>query len=314
MKHARTCLLALAIVCCVGLVGCGKKGPQPDEQLLAMAKGFAEKRPQALWEALPPTYQEDVSAIIHELGEKMDAEVWTKGLALAKKACETLKAKKEMLLAHPMLAMNPKAEQVKQNWEPGVDCVLSLLNSEISDLEKIKTLDPGAFLAGTGAAFMQQLSAMSAATPEDPFNKKLANLANAKVTVLSREADQATVRFEVEGQPVQEDVMVLVEDKWIQKKIADKWQEGMAKAKEALAKLSPETMAQQKPQIMAGMTMAEQVINQLTAAKTVEEFNAVLAPIMSQIMGKVMGAMMKAQGGGMGGTPAPGGATAPQTP
>ena len=311
MKHARVCLFALAVVSCVGGVGCGQKGPQPDEELLKVARGIAEKRPQVVWEALPPTYQEDASAIIHDLGEKMDAEIWAKGFALAKKACETLKAKKDMLLANPMLAMHPKAEQVEQNWEPGLDCVLSLLSSEISDLEKIKTLDPGAFLAGTGAAFMQQLSAISASTPEDPLNKKLANLANAKVTVVSREDDQATVRFEVEGQPVQEDVMVLVEGKWIQKKIADKWQESMAKAKEALAKLSPETVAKQKPQIMAGMTMAEQVINQLAAAKSAEELNAALAPLMGQIMGKVRGAMMKAKGGGM---PMPSGAPTPQAP
>lgn len=311
MKLARVCLFALAVVSCVGGVGCGQKGPQPDEELLKVARGIAEKRPQVVWEALPPTYREDVSAIIHELGEKMDAEIWTKGFSLAKKACEVLKTKKDMLMANPMLAMNPKAEQVKQNWEPGLDCVLSLLNSEISDLEKIKTLDPGAFLAGTGAAFMQQLLAISASTPEDPLNKKLASLANAKVTVVSREEDQATVRVEVEGQPVQEDVVILVEGKWIQKKTAEKWQEGMAKAKEMLAKLSPETMAKQKPQIMMGMAMAEQVINQMAAAKSAEELNAVLTPIMGQVMGKVMGAMMKAQGGG---TPAPGGAPVPQAP
>jgi len=307
VKYARVCLLALVVVTGVGLKGCGKGGSQPDEQLLTIAKGLAAKRPQVVWEALPLTYQEDLSAVIHGLGGKMDAELWAKGSDLARKVCETLKAKKDVIWASPILAKHPRAEQIKQNWEPGLDCVLSLLNSEVSDLEKVKTLDPHAFLAGTGAAFMEQLSAMSAATPEDAFNQDLSRLANARVTVISREADQATVRFEVEGLPVQEDVVVLVEGKWILKRVADNWQESMARAREGLAQLSPEAMAQRKPMVVAVMAMGEQAVNLLAAAESAEDLDQTLVPMLKPVWENVIAPRLRARIGAMGGMSAPGG-------
>lgn len=295
MKHVRVAAFWLAAAAFVGLPGCGKRELAPDEALRQVAEGLAENRPQVLWEALPPTYQEDLSGLIHEFGTKMDSEVWAKAFQVARKACQMLKAKKQFLLANPMLASfaTGKAEDMEATWDPAVDCVITLLDSELSDAAKLKTLDLGAFLAGTGAIFMQQVSAVSKAAPGDPFNAKTRELADAKLTVLKLEDDEATVRVEVPGQKAENIRMIRIEGKWVVREVAERWQLAMAKAKEALAEVSPQNMAQRKPSVMKRMDEAEKMIDTLATAKTAEEFNAMIVPLAF----RAMGAMAKRSGG-----------------
>jgi len=309
VKHVRVAAFWLAAAAFVGLPGCGKRELAPDEALRQVAKGLVDNKPKVLWGALPLIYQEDLSALVHEFGTKMDTEVWAKAFQVARKACHVLKAKKQFLWANPMLASfaGGKAAEMEATWDPAVDCVITLLDSELSDAAKLKTLDLGAFLAGTGATFMKQVSAVSTAAPGDPFNAKTRELADAKLTVLKLEDDEATVRVEVPGRKAENVRMIRIEGKWVVREVAERWQDAMAKAKEALAEVSPQNMAQRKPSIMKQMAEAEKMIDTLASAKTAEEFNAMIVPLVF----RAMGAMAKRSGGARtmpgGGTPkAPG--------
>lgn len=290
MIRTRSTFVLLLIAMALALAGCGKSEQGPDEAMREVADGLAANQPEVLWDALPPTYQQDLAGLVHELGEKMDDEVWAKGFEITTKLCDTLKAKKDFVLANPMLAglLKDKAEQISANWDPAVDCVLTLVKSEVADVEKVRALDVRAFLAGPGAAVMRQVAAISGTTPEDPFGAGLKKLENAKLTVTKQDGDTATVRAEVAGKPPEQIQMVRVEGKWISKRMADKWQQSMAKAKAQLAELTPQKMEQRKPALLAQMAQAELLIDQIAATKTQQEFDAKIMPMLGMAMAGIM--------------------------
>jgi len=288
--RTRSILVLLPIAMALALAGCGKSEEGPDEAMRKVADGLAANQPEVVWDALPPTYQQELAGLVHELGTKMDGEVWAKAFALAAKLCDTLKAKKDFVLANPMLASlaKDKTEQISTNWDPAVDCVLTLVKSDVADVEKLSTLDVRAFLAGTGAALMRQVDAISGTIPEDPFGAGLKKIKNAKLTVTKQDGDTATMRAEVAGEPPEQIQMVRVEGKWISKRMADRWQQSMTKAKAKLAEVTPQKMQQLKPMLLAQMAKAEMLIDQIAAAKTQQEFDAKMMPMLGVAMAGIM--------------------------
>jgi len=288
--RTRSIFVLLLTATALALAGCGKSEDGPDKAMRAVADGLAANQPEVLWDALPPTYQQELTGLVHELGGKMDAEVWGKSFAVATKLCDTLKTKKDFLLANPMLAglLKDKAEQISTNWDPAVDCVLTLVKSDVADVEKLRTLDVRAFLAGPGASVMGKVAAISGTTPEDPFGAGLKKIKDAKLTVTKQDGDTATVRAEVEGHPAEDLQMVRVEGKWISKRMADKWQQSMAKAKAQLAEITPQKMEQLKPALLAQMAQAEMLIDQIALTKTQQEFDAKVMPMLGMAMAGIM--------------------------
>lgn len=291
MKHAPVVALWVAAIAWGSLPGCGKREVGPDQALQQVAQGLAKNKPEVVWEALPETYQEDVTGMVHEFGRKMDPEIWAKACQVARKACGVLKAKKEFLWANPMLAAaaGRQTESMRAAWGPALECALTLLNSELSDVGKLKALDLRAFLAGTGAKFMQQVSTVSATVPGDPFNTKTRELADATLTVLKLEEDDATVRVQTPGGKPRNVSMIRVEGKWVIQEVVERWQDAMAKAKDALAAVSPEAMAGRKPSVLKQMAEAEKLIDALGAAQTPQEFNALIVPLVLKAMGAMGG-------------------------
>ena len=312
MKLSRQFCLLMVAVALVGVVGCGQKTPTPDQAIMEVMNGLSQNKPEAAWNFLPASYQTDVNGLVADFAGKMDAEIWAKGASVVQKLVNVLKTKKDFILSNQMVKANPAmamagpdaAKKLAENWDGILEFLNIVATSELADLEKMKTLDVGAFIAGTGGKLMNQAAALSAMVPDDPYNTKVKKLGETKVTVLSSDATTAKVKVEVPGEDAEETDMVLVEGKWLPKEIADEWQEKIAEAKKGIAEIKPEDMAKQKPQVMAMLTMVEGTLDQLAAAKTQQEFDATA----QQAMGSIMGAAMM-MGGGMGGGPAP----APQT-
>ena len=86
-------LTVLAAILAVSATGCGGDDatavPEPaataDDAVERIAQGLADNRPVVLWHALPESYQRDVTALVHETAEKMDAELWNKTFSVVQK-------------------------------------------------------------------------------------------------------------------------------------------------------------------------------------------------------------------------------------
>ena len=279
----RSYMLMLLCAVCAVLVGCGGQGP--DDAMRALAQGMADNKPQSVWEALPASYQADVQKVLADFAGRMDPEIWNKGFAVAQQTAEVLKSKKEFILANPMmqshLTQNP---QIAERWDDAADALGALVNSEVSDLEKLGSLDVGAFLARTGAPVMQKVRPMLAAIPGANPGVSLDDMAKAEIAVVASEGDTATVRTTIPGQSPVEEKMVRVEGKWIPKVLADTWPGHIAQAQKQIAAIMPADFEQSRSQIMMKIGMAEGVVQELAGAKTQQEFNMALMKSIGMAM------------------------------
>jgi hypothetical protein len=286
-----------------------------DAAIMAVFEGLKADNPRAAWDFLPASYQKDVNGLVHEFAGKMDAELWSRSFGTLRQVVHVLKTKKEFILSNPALqgaedAPGPlppgAAEDLAKNWDGILNVLNTLLTSEISDLEKLKTADMGDFVGTTGGSLMKQIGTLSKAAPGDPFESGFkAKLAAAKATVISSEGDKALVRLESPDEESKEVELVRVEGKWIPKDMADGWEEGMSEARASLAALDPKAMAAQKEQVLAVLDGIDATLGKLDGAKTTDEFNLAATEAMAPIMGMLLAGGL---GGPLGGPsfPSPG--------
>jgi hypothetical protein len=264
-----------------------------------VAKGLEENRPVVVWDALPGSYQKDITGLVHTFASKMDADVYKKSSVVAGKLVSVLRDKKEFILKHPLLAQaKVDPAEAKANWGGIVGMLDTVVNSDLADLDKLKSLDVRRFLEGPGASIMKQITAVSKLSENDPVNKDLLDkVKGLKVEVLSNDGKTAKLKVQVPGQEPKESEFLKVEGKWIPMKMAADWPEMMAEARKNLAAMTPEAMAQNKTAIMMVLGAVEPLLDELHKAKTAEQFNVAL--------GKAMGALMGGMAGGAAAPPPP---------
>jgi hypothetical protein len=233
--------------------------------------------------------------LVHTSAENMDAELWNAGASIAKKAVQVLQQKKEFILAHPDLAQAPvDTAAITQNWDPLVDVLATIVNSELADLEKLKTFDMGAFLDGTGKTLGEKMVAIAKAAgdqdlpvagfPAVPVDAQaLSGIADAKISTVKTDGDTATIRIEKDGE-FEEHELVRVEGKWLPKEMVEKWDESIASAKLAMSTVMGVGLQENKEQALAGMTMVGLVLNGLLATQTQEEFNQAIDDLKKQFI------------------------------
>ena len=258
-------------------------GESADEAMRKVISDLGDGNVAAVWDAMPASYQADLSYVLHTGAEKIDPAVWKKGFELANKLVAVMKAKKQMVLSSQMMAQNPEPEKVEAGYDATVAVLSILANSEISKLENVKKLDIRKFMAGTGSKLVKKVMAASEELGDGPAAK---DLKNAKVTLVSSGEGVATLSIEMPGEPAKTDQFVQVEGKWIPQEMAAGWAENMPEVKahvEAMER-DPE-QAQQTLMMLQGMIGQ---LDMLAKVETQEQFD--------QMMGMLfMGVMMQVQ-------------------
>lgn len=297
MTKWRGIAVLLAMVGCVAMLGCGDGGGSvkvpdtPDGTVKAVAEGLAAGKPQILWAAMPASYQKDVDGLVKDFAANMDAELYDKGWALAGKLVSVLKKQKAFIVASPMMAqakLDPK--KVEAKLDSTVALLDAITSSELSTIAKLKTLDIGKFLAGTGGKVMAAAKELSELTPGDEYNKEfIAGLKGLKVEVVETAADSATLNITPGGESAKKEKFVKVEGKWVPEEMATDWKEAMAEAKKSLASMTKEGMAEAKPMVMGVMAAVDTTLDQLLAADSQAKFDEAAGTAMMSIMGAMMG-------------------------
>lgn len=330
MKRASLLPLLLIAGMLPLLSGCGKSADSgknadkagqptkplgPAESMQALIDGVGNKKMDAAWNFLPASYQTEVNGLVKEFAGKMDPEMYHGSFQAAQRITKLLKDKKGYILENETITgLNIPPEQLDQFWGPTVTVLDSIVQSDLSNLDKLKNFDGGKFLSTTGNQLAENVMVISNLIPAKEGEASMSDkMKQAKVTTVSTEGDTAKVKIEVPGEEPKEVEMVKVEDKWIPKNLADNWKSKMDELQKQIASLTPEKVTAQKEQTLAGLKKINEVLAQLEKAENSKEFNATLNPYVAPLamLGPMMMMQMMGQQPGMRGPQSLGG---PQIP
>lgn len=289
-------VLLLSVAACSG-----GKAPEPaatpDEAVTRVARGLADNHPELAWHALPASYQEDITELVHQAAADMDPELWNRSFSVLQKLSDLLSDKQDLIFEHPMIAQGMAGkDDPEEGWEAAVEVFEIMVKSDLADLDKVKKLDIGEFLADTGRDLMEQMAEASSLAPDDAWNKQMITLRATEATVLAQTDDTATVRIKRPGQATAEDEYVRVEGKWIPKELADSWSVTITGAKQKLAEVSGQENPEDKQKALMMLSMVEGALDSMLAADNPEQFNAAVGAAMGMAMSA---AMAQAGNGGM---------------
>ncbi len=275
---------AVVIALLLAALGCGSGKPAipatPEAAVTTFAQGMAADKPEVIWQALPDSYQKDVNDLIGTFAKGMDADLYNQSFNISKKLVQVLKTKKDLIITHPDLVRSgAPTQQLAQNWDTVVNLASVLVNSELSDLNKVKTLDVEKFLAGTGSQVMKGFQDVAKLIPNAKDADLKSEFTNIKVSQVKTEGDTVTLKIE-SSKKTEEKVFKKVEGKWIPKEVADDWKQNVAKMKSDIEKGLANTQSKNKDMIVSQLKMFDAMLDQMLAAKTADEFNSSVAPLM----------------------------------
>ncbi len=258
----------------------------PDQAVMAVVDGLKEDQPQVIWQALPTSYQNDVSAVVREFAGKMEDSLWGQTFGTLGKLTRVLDEKRQFVLEHPLVAQQlSKSPNAEATYDAVVTLLKTLLSSDISNLQRLSDFDGERFLATTGSQVMAQMGDLVAPAP-DP-KETLDEISSLRVTLSRTEGARAWVMVEQPGEETKEVEMVLVEGKWVPAEMAAAWDSGIVSAREQLGQVAFDPA--QTAQAGAMLAMVDGAMEGLLAAQTSEEFQASVQGMISLAMMGVMG-------------------------
>jgi hypothetical protein len=301
-------LLPLAALSAIVFTACGgseetssevKIPDAPDAAIQTIGKELLDGNGGILWQAMPASYQADVNAIAQLAGSKVDPELYDKSFGLIGRIAEVADKQKEFILNTKLGGPQP-AEQiakVEAAWPSIIGFVQTIANSSIASSGGLQSFDGLAFCTDTVSPLVQYSKDLSALSEEEnPFD----TIDFGAVKLLESTDSTAVLEMTSPDGTVESEEFMKVENRWVPTEMATQWGTNMADAKAQLEAITPEQMAQNKPQIMGVVTMLEGVLIQIEAAETQEQFDQALQGAMMPIMG-----LMMMQGGMGGGQSAP---------
>jgi hypothetical protein len=254
----------------------------PDGTVLAVAEALQNNHAEVLWTVLPFFNDTATTEIYTTFAGKMDPALYDRAFAIVIRAVEVLDDRKDIILASETFkSTGADADEIRTALSNTQVFTETLKASEIATLEGLGSVDWEQFLATTGNAMLKHAAAIETEGEEDLYSE----LASLKVETVTLTDDRATLRISSDNQEPEDVEMAKVEGKWVPAELADEWAKGMDEARQGLAEMTPETMAEQKTQIMMFFGMADALIEQIATLHTPEEFDAAIGPMLAGFMG-----------------------------
>lgn len=282
------------------LSGCGGGGSDapeevagpviPDEPAAAIetiVNGLVGGNGGILWEAMPVSYQSDVSAIARLAGAKVDAEIYDKAFGLVGRVMEVADKQKEFVFNTQLGGPRPENEIAKMRaaWPSIVGFVQTLTNSSLASSAGLRNFDGKVFCETTVSELIKYSDDISTISGE---GTPLSAYSGVVVQALESTETSATLEMTVPDGTVETENLTKVGNRWVPVDMAAEWSTSMANVREQLGAMDPAQIAQNKPQIMGVITMIDGVLMQIEAAETQEQFDQSLQGAMMPLMGLMM--------------------------
>ena len=270
----------------------------PDAAIQTVITEFAKGNGGIIWQAMPTSYQTDVSDLLHLAGSKIDPELYDKSFATIARLAEVIDQQQALILNSSFM-QGRSAEEMAQ-LEAALPSIVGLLgaitSSELASSTGLLNFNGQDFFDTTVSQFTQYAETLGQLAGEESM---LSNYMNTVVTVIEADDLQATLLTTVPGKEPVEQAFSKVEQRWVPSEMASDWVAKIAEATAELEATSMQDIAANKPQMMGVLTMLDGVLAQIAAAETPEQFDQSLKGAMMPLMGLMM------MGQGMGGSAAP---------
>lgn len=262
----------------------------PDGTVRAVTAAVADRHPEVLWQALPPRYQKDITELTHTFAGRMDPAVWNAAFGLGRKTVGILRDKKALFLSSSMLqAAGDDRRRIESGWDSVVSVLDSFFSSDVTRLETLKTIDWERYLSTTGRQLMSQAAEVSKARGDNAYEREFASkLQQTKVELVARDGNQATVRMSAPDEEPEELQLTRVEGRWVPSEMAADWNVKVAAAKEKLATITDEELAQGSAQAMVVIGMADAMLTQLATVESAAELDQALQGLLGPLLGGLM--------------------------
>jgi hypothetical protein len=251
--------------------------PTPETAVKAVLDGLKASKPVVVWDAMPVSRQGAFNQMVRDLASTADPEIWKRTVVNLKKVAQLADTKKDFILQSPLVrsVKGIKLEDVKACWAPGLKLFKMILESELVDQEKMKNFDGRAFLEGTGAKLFAQARELSRSLKDDPL--KQIDGWNASVQTLPDHTSTAVVDLGGPKKKTMEIPLVVQEGKWTTDRftlvsflVADRMNR-------LITSFRPYYVIEWKDKYLADMRRIERALDQLQAAKTSDDFQAVVS-------------------------------------
>lgn len=282
MEGFVTRVLTVVAMLLLAFPACSGKSTPPDAVVMNIAKSLDAGHAEAVWDALPASYQGDIDSVRILFAQHMDRELYDKGFQVFGKLVKVLKTKGEFIRATPMAQALPTGQPDAAIWDAVVAGLEAITTSQLATLDGVKAMNIRQFLATSGSSMTKNAIELSRLGPGE--KPKIERLSDIQVTVVKQEKDRATLSIKA-GEDTDEQEWVVVEGKWIPEQLAKDW--NAAEMKNTLRALS--ITPEQKTQGLMVMSMVESAVDQLQNTTTQEEFNQVLQSVLAPVMGGMMG-------------------------
>jgi hypothetical protein len=285
----RLALVGLLIVMAVPVSAAGIPD-SPDGTVLAVAEALADHHPEIIWQALPPSYQQDITELTHTFAARMDPTVWDAAFGLGRKLTGILRDKKALILDSSMLeSAGDNRETIEDNWDTTVSVLGSFFESDVTRLESLKTIDWERYLSTTGRDLMNLAANASTSSGDNAYERDFKEkLRKMKVEVVSLDGEQASLRITAPDEEPEEVELTRVEGRWIPSDLAKDWEKDVAEAKQKLADLTDEEIQEGSMQAMMVIGMIDGALTEIESVDTTEELEQALQGLLGPLMGGMM--------------------------
>jgi hypothetical protein len=274
---------------------------EPSAAIQTIARELAAGNGGVLWQAMPATYQTDVNAIAQLAGAKVDPEVYDQSFGLLGRLVDVADKQKEFILNTKLGGEQPEEETAKLEaaWPSIMGFVRAITDSSIASSAGLQSFDGQEFFKNTVSELIGHSEGLAALSDEA---MTLSMLNDVSVKTLESSENAATLEMTAPDGTVEVEEFTKVDGRWVPTEMATGWQESIAGARTQLEAITPEQIAQNKPQILQVVTMLDGVLTQIDDAETQEQFDQALQGAMMPLMGLMM--MQQNMGGGQQGAPA----------
>jgi hypothetical protein len=137
---------------------------------------------------------------------------------------------------------------------------------------------------------MNQAAEVSKARGDDAFDREFAGkLRQTKVEIVSRDGDQATLRMTAPDEEPEDVQLTRVEGRWVPSEMAVDWDVKITAAKQKLATITDEELAQGSAQAMVLIGMADAMLTELAAVESAAELDQKLQGLLGPLLGGLLG-------------------------
>lgn len=244
-------------------------------------EAFRLGRLEMIYDALPGNYQQDIVQLVRDSSEQIDPQLWEMVVLELQKAVEVLRGQRSIFIG---LLTRPGAAgqaEITLAWDDFVDACDRLTRGPLMERATWKDIDLREVLRTDVSRVTRRLMSLSAlANP--PEKNPLAELEAVQVDLVESTGDVARVRIlprgSVDAPPT---LFVLVDGKWIPQSLTESWPATMQSIRAILTRWRTSSEGD-LPALKAQLRVIDQSLDQMLAAKNVDQLAAAATPLVLQ--------------------------------